>query len=266
MIPRRLWQGLLAPLLLAAGLVGAYEVPVSDTDYDRQICSGMWGGKNTFINVTFDASSQGQLAMVVYEWKDMPYLGKITNEDSTLPQRTYVCTSDAVRGGYCDNSQLGRFIIDLPEGKLINETSFWSARVGFLSGDQGSSPSDSEVSAGSFWDNPEGNPTPPDANSEYTSPWRREYARADDALNSSPTGILWYKESIQYLVRKTGYYCVAIVPVTVISSNQNAPRQASTDVPFHPSYQGSVLFQNKFKGRLPAAEYPKVNVRRSVVV
>lgn len=112
MIPRRLWQGLLAPLLLAIGLTSAYEVPVSDTDYDNQICSGMWGGgKNTFINgapfglslaasaqspqVTFDASSQGQLAMVIYEWKDMPYLGKVTTPDGTLPVSTHcqhLCT------------------------------------------------------------------------------------------------------------------------------------------------------------------------------
>jgi hypothetical protein len=28
----------------------AYEVPVLDTDYSRQICSGMWGGHSTYIN------------------------------------------------------------------------------------------------------------------------------------------------------------------------------------------------------------------------
>lgn len=46
----------------------------------------------------------------------------------------------------------------------------------------------------------------------------------------------------------------AIVPVTVIST-----RRAPTDVPFHPSYTGSVLFMNKFDGQLPASDYPKVN-------
>lgn len=66
------------------------------------------------------------------------------------------------------------------------------------------------------------------------------------------------------------YYCIlneslsAIVPVTVMQNNGNinthTARQAPTDVPFHPKYQGTVLFQNKFKGRLSAAEYPKVNV------
>ena len=35
-----------------AGALGAlaYEVGFQDTDYSRQICSGMWGGKDTFIN------------------------------------------------------------------------------------------------------------------------------------------------------------------------------------------------------------------------
>ena len=28
----------------------AYEVPVSDKDYDRQICSGMWADQKTYIN------------------------------------------------------------------------------------------------------------------------------------------------------------------------------------------------------------------------
>ena len=91
-------------VLLASTLATAYEVPVSDADYDRQICSGMWGSSNTFINgapgtrvfvhrnqtsllvVTFDSSSQGQLAMVIYEWKDMQYLGKVTSMvDDMLP-------------------------------------------------------------------------------------------------------------------------------------------------------------------------------------
>ena len=67
-----------------------------------------------------------------------------------------------------------------------------------------------------------------------------------------------------YLV--PGTHCrAAIVPVTVISSSRDGaptqPRQESTDVPFHPRYSGTVLFQNKFNGKLAATEYPKVNVR-----
>ena len=53
MLLPRIWAGFVSSilsLLLAITLAAAYEVPVSDADYDRQICSGMWGGANTFIN------------------------------------------------------------------------------------------------------------------------------------------------------------------------------------------------------------------------
>ena len=102
MVCRRSWFPFCS-LLLAASTAAAYEVPIADTDYDRQICSGMWGGKNTYINgvagflatymfplssvllVTFDAASQGQLATVIYEWRDVSYLGKDTSHDEDLP-------------------------------------------------------------------------------------------------------------------------------------------------------------------------------------
>ncbi|KAI0361441.1 hypothetical protein OH77DRAFT_1417699, partial [Trametes cingulata] len=218
----------------------------------------MWGGKNTHINVTFDSGSQGQLAMVIYEWGDVPYLGKEATPPREDRLKYYVCTSDAMNGGLCDSSQLGRFIIDLPTGMSINDTSFWSARVGFSAG--GNTPSDgsSEVSVSGFWNNPAGNPTLPDEDSNYTSPWRRDHAlEARQALNPSPSGILWYKDPIQYTVRKTGYYCVAIVPITVLPSG--SPEDTSTDVPYHPIYTGTVLFRNTFDGKLPASDYPKVN-------
>ncbi|KAF9269939.1 hypothetical protein L218DRAFT_975984 [Marasmius fiardii PR-910] len=235
-------------ILLFAHSSLSYEVPVVDDEYDRQICSGMWANDKTYINVTFDASSQGQLAMVIYEWTDSSYLGKITSmSDETLPQKTYICTTSAVTGGFCSSDQLGRFILDLPATKPINESSFWSARVE-LPGSHSSrdGEGDGSVSTNGFWNNPEGNPTPP--KSDYDSPWRK---RANE--NVSPTGIHHYTQPIQYLVRKTGYYCVAMIPVTVIS---NEARQ--TDGP-HPTYKGTVLFRNKFDGQLPATDYPKVN-------
>ena len=45
----------LRPLLLllsAVSLAVAYEAPFSDSDYSRQVCSGMWGGTETYINGT----------------------------------------------------------------------------------------------------------------------------------------------------------------------------------------------------------------------
>ena len=305
----RSWSWLsFCSLLLATSTAAAYEVPIADTDYDRQVCSGMWGGQNTYINgmsafyshvphtcswhttVTFDSSSHGQLAAVIYEWGDVEYLGvwdtarsddfPVSPMPATSPicllmasrqQKIYVCTSDAQRGGFCDRSELGRFIVRLPDGKSVNDTSLWTARLAFTQGDQSSG---SEISVGGLWNSPSGNPTPPESN--YSSPWRRDLERRQSGaqLNPSPSGILSYNEPIQYLVRKTGYYCVgaylslrsiarlvfkaipATVPITVLQS-----RQASTDVPYHPAYNGTVFFRNKFDGQLPASDYPKVNVR-----
>lgn len=195
--------------------------------------------------------------MVIYEWSDVEYLGKPVatrvDEDDFYPAKTYVCTSDAVRANVCDTSQLGRFIIDLPSGKALNSTSFYTARVGF--GSESNKPSNSSTIAGSgngFWDNPDGNPDIPDEDLANASPWKRDDHTHD--TNESPSDILWYKEPIQYHVSKTGYYCVAIVPVTVLdNSNPN-----STDVPFHPHYNGKILFRNTFDGQLPATDYPKV--------
>ena len=49
MVSRWAWLPFFS-FLLAASSVVAYEVPIAHTDYDRQICSGMWAGKNTYIN------------------------------------------------------------------------------------------------------------------------------------------------------------------------------------------------------------------------
>jgi hypothetical protein len=36
--------------------------------------------------VSFTSDSQGQMAMVIYEWSDVNYLGKVTSQtDDTLP-------------------------------------------------------------------------------------------------------------------------------------------------------------------------------------
>ena len=100
----------------------------------------------------------------------------------------------------------------------MNQTSFWSARLAFHPVDN--STSDDTVSTPGFWNNPEGNPQPPDENSEYTSPFKAKRVLPRDSLvsltsrqdstplNPSPTSILQYTGPIQYKVRKTGYYCV----------------------------------------------------------
>lgn len=185
-----------------------------------------------------------------------------------------------MKSGLCSYENIGKFIFgteDPNDDTLITQTSFWTASVAL--GAAGVAESNSP----SLWDDPQGNPTPP--SEDNTSPWLpRGVApvvvhvtlRDNDPLNPSPSGTLAYTSPIQYQVRKTGYYCVgklvfsntmtvpsypfptAIVPVTVMTPT--ATRQAPTDVPFHPTYNGVVLFRNTFDGKLPAGDYPKVNV------
>ncbi|KAM5539602.1 hypothetical protein V8D89_006711 [Ganoderma adspersum] len=261
MVCRRAWLSFFS-FFLAASYIAAYELPIAHTDYDRQTCSGMWTGENTYINVTFDANSQGQIASVIYEFGDVKYLGKNTSRDGDLPQlKTYICTSNAIKAGLCDITQEGRFITDLPKGKLINDTSFWIARVSFSQ--TNSSESGSEVSVDGLWDNPAGNRKVYQRGANHTSPsWRRETdlptRQSGASLNTSPTGILVYTSPIQYLVRKTGYYCIAVVPLTVKPAGTTR-RQAPANSIHHTTYNGTILFRNAFDGKLPASDYPKVN-------
>ena len=51
----------------------------------------------------------------------------------------------------------------------------------------------------------------------------------------------------------------AVVPLTVLSPDTVGTGRDPTDVPFHPKYEGTILFKNKFDGQLPATDYPKVN-------
>ena len=162
-----------------------------------------------------------------------------------------MCTSDAVRGGFCSASDLGRFILDLPSGLSIENTTFWSARVAFPDSESGSS---------------------------NTTDQGLQSRQAAANPNPSPSGLLVYQEPIQYLVRKTGYYCVgmsvfrmlscgdsrhfssAVVPVTVLQTSSRSTLQSRQSSDVHPSYRGTVLFRNVFDGQLPATDYPKVNV------
>jgi hypothetical protein len=112
-----------------------------------------------------------------------------------------------VRGGFCDASGLGRFILDLPIGKSIENTTFWSARVAFPGSERGSG----NATGQERWINLGRNPTSPQ--NERTSAFRRDLQtrQAGANPNPSPPGLLVYHEPIQYLVRKTGYYCVGML-------------------------------------------------------
>ncbi|KAG8739346.1 hypothetical protein FRC10_005773 [Ceratobasidium sp. 414] len=245
----------------------AFELKVSDQDDYRQACSGMWAGANTFIKGGH-SFSRGQIAMVIYEWRDVKYLGIDTEPDNYLVPKTYVCTTDAVRAKLCQENELGRFILNL-KGAGLEDVSIWSASVAFKSSSNSTTPgANSTVSAGAsgFWDNPDGPPTPPA--SEWDSPWKRQRTRADletVAAHSNvkllsrnvnntvvPTsGTLQYSEPILYRVEHKGYYCIAAtIPITT---------GATADTAVHASFNGIVLFHNVFHGKLAATDYPKIN-------
>ena len=98
-------------------------------------------------------------------------------------QKTYVCTTDALVRGDCTQEDLGNFILDLPQGKTINDTSFWSARV-LLS-------SASASATKSF------------------GPVQQRFTPRENS-NPSPDVILTYSKAIHYHVTKTGYYCIGV--------------------------------------------------------
>lgn len=176
-----------------------------------------------------------------------------------ISQIVYVCTAKAFKAGYCAANQLGRFILDLPAGKGINDTSFWSERVQLPANKTVLQPT--SIAVAEFWDNPAGNPTPPANN--YSSPWRRDVPHPPrsaplptrQTAGEEKSGVYEYDGPIHYPVTKDGFYCVAIVPIT----GEHA--HSATDLFQHPSYHGNILFQNVFNGHLAAADYPKLTVR-----
>jgi hypothetical protein len=88
----------------------------------------------------------------------------------------------------------------------------------------------------------------------------------DDATEPVALGV--NKGPFRYEVKRTGYYCVGAVPVTISTgvspstddadmgaSNTNSTSGTTTTIT---TYTGVVDFENTFKGHLPAAEYPKI--------
>ena len=114
-----------------------------------------------------------------------------------------MCTGTSLALGYCTREQLGHFILNLPKGKSINETSFWSGLI-----ELPSSPTTPALSTRfvSEFEGPESYPDPPV--NQYESPWRRAIQPQIFSRQSNSSDTLIYKEPIHYPVTKTGFYCV----------------------------------------------------------
>ena len=82
----------------------AYDVSISEKDAISEVCTGMWANDKTYINgevrfhgriscwlltlfslVTFSETSVGRLSMIIYEFSDVHFLGKVTGEDTDWP-------------------------------------------------------------------------------------------------------------------------------------------------------------------------------------
>ncbi|BEI85990.1 hypothetical protein CcaverHIS002_0602770 [Cutaneotrichosporon cavernicola] len=63
-----------------------------------------------------------------------------------------------------------------------------------------------------------------------------------------------YSKPIRMDVPKTGYYCVAVIPVTLVTKERALDVRKNIAA----EYQGVITFRNQFDGELPAVEYPKI--------
>ncbi|SCV70962.1 BQ2448_3724 [Microbotryum intermedium] len=192
---RSSWLGAMLATMMAMVMLlstpgAAYQVVISSDDSVRQVCNGMFAGTAdhpAYIEVIFKPSSKGQLALVVYEWKDAAHLGvdrHKPNSDTTSDtaqgegeawsaDRVYICTLSAVQAKLCAEADLGTFI--------TTPASLAST----------------------------------DANATIlTTSVRFDHPNTED----DP----WTLNRYRYEVLKTGYYCVGSVPVALEQSASNS--------------------------------------------
>ncbi|CAM0141076.1 unnamed protein product [Umbelopsis sp. WA50703] len=122
---------MLYKLLVALGSLAvaanAAEVPLSSNDESATTCSGMWsksafpGGTDPYIRVGFDSTSEGDVAVLIYEWNDYSKIGAF---DNTTQELRYICDAQAIADHLCTQSELGTFIINVPENER-NTTSIF---------------------------------------------------------------------------------------------------------------------------------------------
>ncbi|KIR32534.1 major facilitator protein [Cryptococcus deuterogattii MMRL2647] len=313
-------SAVLSTLLLSSSVIlrsHAFRVPISDTDSLREVCSGMYGGKDAYIEVTFDQTSSGQVALVIYEWKDVQYLGAQNGDEA----RTYICTTSAVRSGICSDSQLGSFLTSFPDDVSPESSSIFTTplkfsndytptpttdedddvalpteneddqgetatnvaeehvqETGSVDDDMDEDAADQEEAEqieelaetlGDGWrkrqvggivdDIATAVATSDDESTEDSGDWTETLsstmAESDSSTSTDQVSVPVYSAPITYAVPKTGYYCVGIVPVTLVNSRDDVQERRAT----HAEYSGMVLFRNNFAGELPAVEYPKIH-------
>lgn len=92
----------------------------------------------------------------------------------------------------------------------------------------------------------------------------RATAGAQDLESAVETALDVNRGPFRYDVKKTGYYCVGAVPVTMStgaapsSDDMDEGTAGNNTITTSTTYTGVVDFQNVFEGHLPASEYPKI--------
>ncbi|EMC98291.1 hypothetical protein BAUCODRAFT_32307 [Baudoinia panamericana UAMH 10762] len=123
MTPPRWRQLPAALLLLLATTVCALESKIDQSEYNRQVCSGMyskkgWGGNTSpYILTKFikpdDIVGDPIVSLVIFEWADKPLVGYALEEDEELgvQERIYICDQSSVDAQLCTSDQLGAFVL-----------------------------------------------------------------------------------------------------------------------------------------------------------
>ncbi|GAP89370.1 putative integral membrane protein [Rosellinia necatrix] len=114
------WLSASAVLALSLWTAQALEVPLDQTDENRQKCAGMynratWGGPVdpfidiVFLNDTAKADEDPIVSLIVFEWRDQDLIGAYPNPDAFTKE--LICDEKNHQDKLCEKSQLGEWIL-----------------------------------------------------------------------------------------------------------------------------------------------------------
>ncbi|ORZ28732.1 lung seven transmembrane receptor-domain-containing protein [Lobosporangium transversale] len=111
-------------LLLNLTCTDAFRA-IIDSDLRKFGCAGMYGSSpgtnDSEIRVVMDKSSKGNAVVVIFEWNDNKYVGKTDPEDG---KPIYICDTDALKAGLCNEGELGHALIDTSVESTVRSATF----------------------------------------------------------------------------------------------------------------------------------------------
>ncbi|KAI9678652.1 MAG: hypothetical protein M1817_005709 [Caeruleum heppii] len=114
------WRALAVLLGICAVACRAGEVALDEKEANRQRCSGMysrnsWRGPvdpfilTTFEKLTLEEDADPIVSLVIFEFRDETSIGVIPSPDA---QTEYICKDESIQAGYCNDTQIGEFIVN----------------------------------------------------------------------------------------------------------------------------------------------------------